>query len=180
MSTQELSAQNEIFAAMANGKPLKSYKKVVLGQLLLKVWDSMSGIADEKVFSGDPRKGEDTVFDVFSEKEKVYFERMNKAHFASGSLIEYTRQETKETPVKRFEQFTDEELGVIVNSKFFSLQDKLNKIESTAVLFRMKDLANEFEKSEKIIRAIDARISELQNKEFAPKKPTDLVEQTEE
>lgn len=171
MTTQELAAQNEVFANMADGKPLKSYKKVVLGKLLLRIWDSMSNVATEKIFSGDPRKGDETVFDVYSEREKVYFERMNQAHFKSGSLIEYKRPEAPQEVVRTFEQYTDEELADIVNSRFLSLQSTLNKIESIAVLFRIKNLASEFEKSEKIIRAIEARISELQAAEFSPKKP---------
>lgn len=174
MDTQK----DEISKRMVDKNPVKSYKKVVLGQLLLKTWDSMLGKEVEIIFSGEPNS-ESAIFDVWSDWEKLYFERNNKKHFEKGMLIPWTRQEEVEA-VRGFEQYTDAELTEIVNSKFLSLQSTLNKIKTVAVLFRMMAIASELEKSDKITSIIQKRISELQTEEFAPKKPVPVSEPIEE
>lgn len=166
MEAKDLLGKNEIFSSMDQGKPLKSYKKTILGKLLLKVWDSLNNVQTEVVFGGDPRKGGEAVFDVFSEREKVYFERMNVRHFDEGNLIAFTHPEKVESTEKPFEQYSDTDLEKIVNSKYLSLTSTLNKINSVPVLFRIKTAAQESEKSDKIIKAIDARISEVQLQEL--------------
>lgn len=169
MDTRSLVGQNELVSAMVSGKPFKSYKKVVLGKVAIKLWDSLTNEPKEEIFVGDPRSGDDAVIDVWSEKEQVYFERMNRKHFELGNLIEFKRPEVEEVKERTFEQYTDEEIKEVVNSRFLSLQSTLNKIESVAVLFRLKTAAEELEKSDKITKAIEARISELQAGEYLPK-----------
>jgi hypothetical protein len=168
--------RNQLSAGLLEGKPLKSYKKVILGKLLLKIWDSMVAKEIELIFSGDPRNAEESVFHVYSEHERAYFERANKKHFASGMLIPFAMPENPEPPAKTFEQSTDEDLKVIINSKFLSFTSTLNKITSVAVLFRLKLLAEEMDKSNKIIEKIEARISEVQLKEYTPSTPPAVEE----
>jgi hypothetical protein len=165
MDTQDFVGRNEVSTGSA---VLASYKKTVLGKLLLRIWDSMTNTAQEIVFSGDPQNGEETVFDVFSDKEKMYFERMNKVHFSEGSLISYTRKQATAPEVKSFEQYTDEELATVINSKYLAFVNVVGKINSVAVLFRMKHIASDLEKSEKIAKVIDARLAEVQAGEAAP------------
>lgn len=168
-------SNEEISKRMIDGNPVKSYKKVVLGQLLLKTWDAMIGKEVEIIFSGEPNS-DSAIFDVWSDWEKLYFERSNKRHFEKGMLIPWERKEAVEA-VRGFEQYTDSELGEIINSKFLALQSTLNKIQSVAVLFRMMSIAADMEKSDKITGVIQKRISELQTEEFAPKKPSLAIEE---
>lgn len=173
MNKDAVISRNELTANMIEGRPLKSYKKVILGKILLKLWDSLLNAEKELVFEGDPRKGDETVFDVYTEQERVYFERMNRRHFQTGSLVNYTRPEVAQETEKTFEQYSDDEIKAVIDSgskRFISLQHTLNSIDSIAVLFRMRYLAEEMEKSDRITKAIEARISEVQANEFAPKR----------
>lgn len=167
MEATEVTTRNQLYSAMTGGKPLASYKKTILAQALVKIWDNFQEAPAEIIVKGDPRKDlENCVIDVWSEKEKVFFERMNRTHIQSGVLIPYNRPEEVKEEVKPIEQYSDEELLTIVNSKFLALSATLNKTNSTTVLFRLKNLAEDNEKSEKIIKAIESRISELQSSEY--------------
>jgi hypothetical protein len=162
--------KNEIYSTMNGGKPLKTYKKTIMAQAAINVWDSFTDSPTQIIVKGDPNRNPDScLIDVWTEKEKVFFERTNRTHFQSGVLISFDRPEVEEVVEKPIEQYTDEELSVVINSKFMSLSNTLNKITSTAVLFRMVSLAKKLEKSEKIIKAIEARASELQASEYLPK-----------
>lgn len=167
MEATQVLSMNELYSAMNGGKPYQSYKKTIMGQALVKVWDNFTQSPLEIIVRGDPRRDlESCIIDVWSDKEKVFFERMNKRQFDAGVIIPYTRVEVTEPEAKKIEQYSDEELKVIVNSKYLALSATLNKVESVAVLFRLRSIAEEEEKSDKIIKAIEARISELQTAEF--------------
>jgi hypothetical protein len=143
------------------GKPYKSYIKKILGKVYVMVLDQFSNQPVGILLTGDPRKkDEGCIVDVFSEIEDVYFRRTNKRHFETGDIIPYARVE--EVREKTVEQFDDAELLGVVNQKFIALQHSLNKITSEAVLFRMLALAQDNEKSDKIVGAIKARVSEVQ------------------
>jgi hypothetical protein len=170
MDTSTVLGRNELFSAMNGSKPYQSYKKTILAQAAVTLWDTFMEAPTQIIVKGDPKRDlESCIIDVWSEKEKVFFERMNRRLFNDGTLIPYNRPEVVEKVEKTYEQFSDEELVGVVNSKFLALQSTLNKMESVAVLFRLKNIAEENEKSEKIVRAIEARISEVQNSEYQPK-----------
>lgn len=159
-------ARNELFSAMDNDKPFACYIKTILGKVRVAMWDNFTERPIDVILEGDPKKKDaGCIVKVFSERENSFFKRMNASHFKKGTLISYTLPE--DTVVeKTIEQSTDEELRTIVNSRFLALTNKLNSIESVPVLFRMLNIAEEEEKSEKITRAIQARISELQTAEY--------------
>jgi hypothetical protein len=170
MEATEVLGRNQLFSAMNGGKPFMSYKKTILAQAAVTLWDAFTESPTQVIIKGDPRRDvESCIIDVWGEKEKVFFERMNRKHFQAGVLIPFERKVEEVEVEKSIEQYSDEELSVIVNSKFLALSATLNKIESTAVLFRIKNLAEDAEKSDKIIRAIESRISEIQVSEFQPK-----------
>lgn len=155
-----------IFSAMNTGKPLKSYIKTILGKVYVTVWDTMVNQPVGLLLSGDPRKHEDsTIIDLWSEQELVFFKRMNQRHLQEGTVIEYVSkaEEEKELPL---EACSDEELEKIIKSPFLKLQNILNKTQSLPFVFRIKNMATDLDVSEKIIRAIEARIAELQALEF--------------
>jgi len=170
-STNAVLGRNELYSDMSNGRPYKSYIKAILGQVAVVVWDNFNEAPLELILKGNPKAREDTsIIDVWSQKEDVFFNRVNSRLFTKGLLLPYTRPEAPVNVERTVEQSTDEELAVMINSKFLALQAKLNKIDSVPVLFRMIGLAEDMEKSEKIVNAIKARISEVQTAEITPKR----------
>jgi hypothetical protein len=159
--------RNLASGALHGGLPLKSYIKTILGKVYITVWDSFENVPVGMLLEGDPRRGDETsIIDIWSEEEDFFFKNKNKVHLTQGNVIVYQRKnEVKERTV---EEYSDEELKTIINSKFFTLQNVLNNTESVAVLFRIKNLAQEMEKSDKLVKAIEARISEVQAEEFKP------------
>jgi hypothetical protein len=153
----------EIYSAMQNGKPFKTYQKTILGKVYITALDPFSGSPVGYLLEGDPRnEDETTYFDVWSEKEDLFLRRMNKLQFESGNIIKKSRKEDVDV-TRSYESFTDDELKEVISSPFLSLRKTLNQIETTAVLYRMITLATEMEKSEKLIGAIKARLSEVQS-----------------
>jgi hypothetical protein len=166
MNSDSVLANNEMTSSMGKDKPYASYIKTILGQAAVVVWDNVLQKPVDVILRGNPKKKEeDCIVKVWDAKEDAFFKRMNRSHFQKGVLIPYDYPVDFE-PVKTIEQATDAELLEVVNSKYMSLVAKLNKIESIPVLFRMKGIAEEAEKSEKITAAIEKRISELQTAEY--------------
>jgi len=151
-----------IYSAMQEGMPIKSYIKTILGKVYVTVLNPFSDQPEGLLLEGDPKKPDDkAILDVWSTKQDVFLKNMNRSHFNNGIIKEYVR--STEPRERTIEEATDPELTEIVNMKFLGLQNKLNKITSTVVLFRILGLARDNEKSDKIIKAIEARISEVQS-----------------
>lgn len=154
---------NEIYSAMIGGRPYKTYMKKILGRVYVTALNMMTGTPTPEgiLLVGDPSKGETgTMFDVFSEQEDYFFRKMNKRHFDAGILIEHKREQTETE--RTIEQFSDEELRTIIAKPFKALEASLNSTKSVATLYRILTLAQEMEKSEKVIRHIESRLSEVQ------------------
>lgn len=174
--TNEIAGRNELFSAMSGGEPFRTYKKQILGKVYVTVWDVFTNAPVGMILEGDPRKNDQTtLIDVWSEKEDVFFRRMNKRSFDLGVLREHSRPKD-EVRERTIEEFSDEELTAIINKPFLALQNALNKTESVAVLYRISTLASELEKSEKVIRAIESRLSEVQDM-HNPRIPSTLEEE---
>lgn len=172
MDTQD---RNIASGALHGGVPMKSYIKTILGKVFVTIWDPFEKKPVGLILQGDPRRGDEaSIVDIWSQEEDYFFRKSNAKHLEQGNVIVYQRAtEQKERTV---EEYSDEELKTIINSKFFTLQNVLNNTESIAVLFRIKNLAQELEKSDKLIKAIDARISEVQAQEFKPFPKSQTVE----
>ena len=161
--------KNAMLAAMKDGKPYRTYKKTILAGVFVEVWDNFVDNAVGMILKGDPNKNDpDCFYHAWTEQDDAYFRRVphNRRHLELGEVIpvEYKVEEIKKT----IETSSDAELKEIVNSKFLALRNSLNKTESVAVLYRILNIAREEEKSEKIIKEIEARLSEVQEKEFNP------------
>lgn len=163
MTSQDLVlARNEVFSAMEADTPYASYIKTILGQVAVTVWDSTLDRPVEIILKGNPKKKEEgCIVKTWNVKEDSVFKRLNIRHFKSGTIIPYLVP-ANAVQEKTIEQSTDDELKKIINSKFMALVNKLNEIDSVAVLFRMRGLAEEMEKSTKITDVIEKRISEVQ------------------
>lgn len=149
------------FSAMQTGKPYSTYQKTILGKVYVEAIDPFTEKPTGVLLYGDPRKNEESsIIDIWSERDDVFFKRANKVHFKNGIIISHTRKEN-EPVVAPIEQYTDEQLKEIINSKFLSLQSKLNKTESEVVIYRMLTLAKEMDKSNAIVNAIRARLTEV-------------------
>jgi len=159
--------RNIVSGAINGGAPLRSYIKTILGKVFITLWDSFEKQPVGVLLEGDPRKkAETSIVDIWSEEEDFFFHKKNTRHFETGDIIAYVRASDEKE--RTIEEFSDDELTSIINSKFFALQSTLNSTKSIAVLFRIKTLAQELEKSERLMKAIDSRISEVQAEEFKP------------
>jgi len=155
----------QVYSAMQNDEPKRRYIKTILGKLYVTVLNPFTGEPEGLIVKGNPKTEKNKcVINVWSDVEDVFLRRMNQRHFEQGNLIEFRGEiET----VERFKaEFTDEELNTILNSPFLKLKSELGKMEVVPPVFRLLEMANEQEKSEKLISMIEARLSELQENEY--------------
>jgi hypothetical protein len=151
---------NKVFSAMQTGKPLESYRKTILGKVCVDVLSPFTGKPEALILSGDPKRDEAAEVDLWSEMSVAFFKNSNKKLLSKGLLIKIVKEE-KEEP-RTIEQYSDEELKEVVNQRYYNLQKTLSEITAPAVVFRMLDLAREMDKSEKIIKSLETRLSQLQ------------------
>lgn len=171
--SNEVEERNKLFSAMNTGTPFKSYKKAILARVFVYYWDSFREEPSSTLLTGDPRRNDEScIIDVWSEQEDVFFKRMNRAHLSNGTLLPYQRPVEIEH-VRTFEESTDEELTTFLGSKYFTIQNKLNHVNTLPVLFRLVEIARQHDKSEKIIKLIEGRIAEIQSAEYAPERSTE-------
>lgn len=152
------------FSAFQTEKPYKSYRKTTLGKVYVKILNPFNNLESMGlILSGEDNFSDTATVQVWNPKEDKFLRTANKKHFELGYLIEYNEPETKEvTEEEKFNNLTDEELEKLVSSKFFTLQSSVNKMTSEAPLYRLLTLAEEREKSEKIVNLIKGRLSEVQ------------------
>ena len=159
-----MASQESVLELMAQNKPYKSYKKVILGKLYVQYIDPLTQQIQGMILEGDPNKGEETVIDMWSPLEDLFFRRSNRFHFENGHLVEYKR---KEQPLEKTpNEVTDEEIEEVLDSRFFSLQNLLPKITSETTLLRILTIAREKQKSERILTLIETRLAEVQKESF--------------
>jgi hypothetical protein len=170
MSSTDVLGRNEL--SSLEEKPFATYTKTILGQVGVHVWDRFTNTPAYVILKGDPRKAGDEgcLVDVWNSRENAYFLRSNARHFAKGTMRPYQRPENVavETPI---EQYSDEQLRELINMKFAAMNRQLTEIKSVPVIFRMLSLATEMEKSDKIIKALEARIAEIQSAEYRRPEP---------
>jgi hypothetical protein len=158
---------SQIYEKMQVDEPFKRYKKTTLGKVFVFYLNSFDGKIEGKLLVGNPRRGDSGCFiSVWSIKEDAFFKNVgnNKKHLETGRLVEVpVSSVVVSEKVKTANELTDHELEELVNSKgFFKLQNKLNQITAVATIYRLLDVAEQNEKSEKILNAIRARLSELE------------------
>jgi hypothetical protein len=151
----------EVFSAMQTGKPYKTYRKTILGKVSVTLLDPFTDQPIGILLKGNPKTDETAKIDIWTEREDMFFKRMNKRHFEIGNILEIVRKE--EVIERGIESYSDEELAAILKTPFLSLQSTINKVESEAVMLRIVELAKEMEKSAKIMKVLESRLSELQS-----------------
>ena len=151
-----------VYSAMQTGRPYKTYRKTILGQVFVQVLNPFSGKPEGIILKGRD-KDENAMVDVWSEKEDVFFKKQNRKQFLGGFIIEHVRPTVEEvSESEKYNTLTDDQLVELLSSKFIAMQNALNKMTSPAPVYRMLKLAQDMEKSDKIVAHIKARLSELQ------------------
>lgn len=151
--------------AMQKNEPHSRWQKVQLAKVLLKVIDPLTGLPSEVIIEGDPRIDvEKVVYNCWSEFETAYFERNNRYHILNGTIIRYNKG--IEIPTSD-NALSDEELIEILDKKYMALANYLEKADAVTPVKRLLDLANEKDKPIKTIKAIEKRLAELQQAEYA-------------
>lgn len=154
-------SDSAIFSAMQSSDPYATYRKTILGKVFINVINSFNGKPEGILLTGDPRNDESAIIDVWSEKEDLFLHRMNKNHFTQGTLLKIKR-EVNAVEVHTVEQYSDLELAEILKLKYYSMVKLVGEIDTVPVLMRIIEIAREQEKSEKIVKMIEARVSEIQ------------------
>lgn len=155
------------YGLMQTNEPIRSYIKTILGQVFVNVLNPFTDSIEGRILIGDPRKHSNgSIIDVWSEKEDVYLRNANQRHFEAGTIIPYVREDREQTEEEHLNTLNDDEIEKLLKSKFFTLSNAVNKMTAVAPIYRTLEMAKEMEKSEKIIKFLEGRISELQMKEY--------------
>lgn len=157
----------DVFSAMQSGTPYRTFKKAILGKVYITYLDPFSGEPEDMIMEGNPAKNDEGCFyHAWSEKEYMFFKNMNKVHLKDGNLIEQKpkpmKEKPKETAELNYNALPDEEIKKILRKPFLALQNALNKMTSEAAVYRILRAGEEMNKSEKFMKAIRARLSEVQ------------------
>lgn len=152
-----------IYSAMQTGNPLKVYRKTIVGKVHIHNLNPFNDKPEYTILEGSP--GTETAqIKIWDEKQDAFLRAMNKTHFREGRLIEVeshvlNQEQEEDTPSPN--QITDDEIVEVLSSPFLSLKAKLDSFTSVAPVYRMLTKAEELEKSEKIIKRIKEKLSEL-------------------
>lgn len=167
-----MAQERDIYSAMQEGEPLARYKKTILGKVHIVALNPFTEEPEGVILEGvpnDPAYGVTAVMELWSPKQLVFFERMNDKHIQAGRLVKMDKPLPKVAPSPNI--ISDEEIDTLLNSKFLVLKNRLVKFTGVAPIFRVLNRARELNKSEKIIKHIEERLSQLQLAEYGVEKP---------
>jgi len=153
----ESTMDTKVYSAMQEGNPVATYRKTILGRVFVNILDPFTGTPTGIILKGDPTS-EDARVDVWTVKENLFLQRMNRKHFETGVL---KKMEISVEKLEKIANYSDAELKEILGLVYISLQKKLVEMEDPAILNRMVELAKEMEKSAKIVSAVEGRLQEV-------------------
>lgn len=153
---------SQIMKAQEEGAPLKVYRKVITGKVVVRTIDTYTGNPTEMLIPGTTPTTEKVDLEVplWTPYEVSYFEKNNKSLIESGVLIPVGAK--SEVEVSFDNALTDEQITEMLTSHFLSLKGKLEKITSETTLQRVLTIAEELNRPAKTLAAIKARLEELQ------------------
>jgi len=170
MSSIEMA--NATNAVIQGGKPIKTYRKGILGKVHIHVWNSFEEKPQGIILEG--REGsEEAMYDLWNEKEVRFFEMMNKRQIETSYLV-ITDRDNINLEDKKISIFTDVELEKVLRDKYFTLMHFLDEVDSEPIIFRLLTLAERIEKPAKTVDAIKSRLAELQAVDVADLKTKEL------
>jgi len=161
-----MATDTQDYSAMQSGFPLKSYIKKSLAKVEVRILDPFTGNPSSTILQGDPTNTtqvEGCIVDCWTDKEVVYFKKQNAKLMVMGVISEYDRASyAGKLAEKNWNALTDEEVVVLVNNKYLALTNTLEKMTSSIMVARVLNIAKNLDKSEKYVRVITERLSELQ------------------
>ena len=158
----------DMYSAMQTGDPVASYIKKCIGKIQISVIDPFTSQVVYKLLFGDPYNSEtdreNMIVDVWTEKENAFFKKAYGPELKKGNLMPYDRSQDKKAELaqKNWNVASDVELEKVLGEKYFTMKSILEKMSTVTVLNRLLNLARDLEKSEKLISAIQQRLSEIQ------------------
>lgn len=147
------------FAAMQDGDPVAAYKKTVPSKLGVYVLSPYDEITREYVILRG--EGETATIKLWSDKQTRFFREKNRRSIEQGKIIPCSTEQRKED-ISMVNQMTDAEIREYLDAKFLKLSNKVEKVNSVALMYRFLNMAEEMGKSEKIIGYLQGRLSEIQ------------------
>jgi DNA-directed RNA polymerase subunit H (RpoH/RPB5) len=166
----------DAYSAMQTGEPLKRYVKTIVGKVHVVVLNPFSEDPEGVILEGEPSNMADLpdmTIELWTSKQVVFFEKMNRKHLEAGRLA--IREAAVVLPPSP-NVLTEEEVDKILGSKFLVLKNRLPKFTDTAPVFRLLNRARELDASEKYIKHIEERLTELQMESYLPAKEPELEE----
>jgi len=165
MSEKEMSY--DIYSAMQEGLPYKSYKKVIVGKVLVRVLNPFSDRMEEFLLYGNPytdKELDNFIVDVWDVRGDQFFKRANSQLLKSGALIEFDRSKVKKevNETDKYNKISDEEIEEILRKPFFTMTGALGKITQEATVVRFLNIAKKIGKSDAYQAAIEEKLAELQ------------------
>jgi len=158
--------RREVQEVMQEGKPYATYKKTVLGRVLVRLLDPIRLIETEVVLSGDPNDNpESAIVSVWSSSEDKYLQRNNKPHLESGMLIPC---EPAEMEISNLNQISDEDVEEILSQPYFTLKNRLSTFTSTVPVRRFLIMAEKMNRPIKTIDYIKEVLSGMETEDTTP------------
>lgn len=164
MSTKKSDIDTRVFSQMQKGKPLRTYKKEIMGKLhivILNPFDLQS--IEEVLLEGNPSNTNDKrqFIDLWTEEEIAFFEVKNETALTKGRLVIYNK-EIPRTIEKTMDNLPEEELVELVNSPFIKLKNAVEQMTSEAALQRVLRVADQEDRPEKTMTFLRETLSKLQ------------------
>lgn len=157
--------RRDVFDSLQEGSPpFASYKKAIVGKVLVRVLDPIRMAPEEVILHGDPEIGEinDIVIKVWSPAEDRYLKRHNRAHLERGVLVPFTVGDEEEFVVN---QISDEDIELVLQKPFFALKNKLDEFTSSVPVRRFLIMAEKMNRPVGTINYIKGVLEKMETKD---------------
>lgn len=160
----------KIFEAMQEEEPIAIFRKTVLSKVVVTVLDPFSDQPVAIILSGKPNdpQNENCFVKVYNTKQLVFFTNMNKRLIETGLIIrdDSFLKKAQDLSSKSYEQYTDDELYDEILSKPYGAFAKIvAKIDNPIVISRLLSIAQDTNKSHKIVELLQNKLAELNQDE---------------
>lgn len=157
----------EIQERALKGEVYSRYIKAVRSKVAVYTIDPFTGRETILVLKGDIERDKDVenaVVSLYTNYDVKFFERRNRKMIESGVLVPYNPEMEE---MMRINAITDEKLREALDKKFFAIKALLDKFTSPVPVERTLRMAEDMNKTIGTINAIKARLSTLQQNEYA-------------
>lgn len=147
---------------MQTGKPKKTYIKTQIGKVVVHALNPFNDEPIEVILEGNPRKFEEgTMIDLWTDKQIVYFERMNERFIKSEFIQEIDRKSIDKNNVE-YSSYTNKDILELYDRAFLSFKHFIDNVYDIDFLQRMLQVAHENGIEKKgFLKAVTKRIENL-------------------